>query len=76
MNTTPASAVTMVVAMVRGEPWNSNDGAYTNMYGTMNATKPSRTAVKATDMGLERARNEAVNAARATGGVIADRQAK
>ena len=46
------------------------------MNGTMKATMPRRTAVRATPIGFVLPSEAAVNAASATGGVIADRQAK
>ena len=57
-------------------PCQSSDGAYTNMNGTMKATIPRRTAVRATPIGFVLPSEAAVNAASATGGVIAVRQAK
>ena len=66
----------IVVTTVAASPIRSNPGWLTNTSGSTKATMPTRQATNATAIGLARAIDAAANAATATGGVIADIDAK
>jgi hypothetical protein len=64
------------IIILRGSPSISNDVPYTNIKGTINAVSPMRQAMNPVFIGDVPDNPAAAYAAKATGGVIEDRQAK